>query len=636
MNKLRKTGLIISAIVMTLFLCVMIKSEAFAEEVTDVTYIDENGVPQTMPSCTLLDISCFSYIDEESTLANPGTYFINGRSINDLDISHIKSIKMQGDVKFIVADSITLSLKRILFTADNSSLTIYAQSTGESRGKINVYSTGYDRNCFAIGGDSGSCGHKLIINGCDVTLDANPTSGDDYNYGIDLGINFGEKQDSALTVNGGTLKVYSKKSYAIFADYVTLNGGEVYANRDPSGSTSTVTYGGIYADKQLSLNMTDPEKDLLYTDTIDSPLTKVELKPNYKWYYVTSKALVTTDSLRFISNTDPNYEWYYNQPIKPLPAGVAQHSLSLGGTIGVNFYVYLPGNKADYDGAVMKFKIEPEGRTKEIPVSDVNAPDSDGFYCFTFNVKALEMADFIQASLVKNDEVLSEEIYSVEDYYQSISSSTGYHYVDAKILDLANALDGYGYYVQHYLQQNAKTPWEFGVKHNEMGEGGRKYYTIDEVPATMKDEARAYLTNSNRAPVVLQNEAKSINSLNFSLVMDEDTAIKLYVSVKDPETQSIASARYCVAGGSFTDVTPQKVSEGQYTILIGNIVAQDLDKNYLVTIEDGNGDKTQIQLSPFSYAYIVMNNQTDEAFENAMIMMYNYNRKANAYLNSLN
>ena len=621
MKRLYKKSLIISAFALALFLCFVMKFNVKAENVSNVTYIDADGEEKTLESCRVLDKDCVNLEEQAEGLVaiyEDGFYFINETTLRDFGKygtiypDGVKKIKInQGNVSFILADGVTLKLSNLFLKENGTSLTVYAQSTGDDRGKLEVYSS----NGAAIGcmPDSGHPSDlSFTVNGGTVIANSNSDA-------IDLS-DLGD--GGTLTVNGGTLVAWTDadSDCAVIAKSAVLNGGKVYANRPYDGTEAADGKGFQLSDK-LYLNMTDPLNDVLYMNAFGNYPT-VALKPGYVWIYETSKCVVDDVNLRFIDDsTSPDY---YNQPIVPSKASVQKHSLTLGGAIGVNFYTYFPGGDVTtYSDYSMNFSIAPSGRTLTVPVNEGVLDSGSGLYRFSFHVKSTEMADVITATIRDGEgNEISTDTYTVEAYYVDVVKNQRFLPPEEKeIRNLIEAVDAYGYYAQQFLSKNARVPWTIGEKHAAMGQDGY----IKTLDSAVIDADVEELKNDSYKAVITKDG--QVQDINYTLVMEDNTTLKFYVTVE--EGGSITAAR-----GS--EVLSCTRSGSRYVVLLENIAAHELGDVYTVTLTDANGVDSTITLSALSYANALLGSDTygaKEEVKGSMAAMYEYYKAAVAYKN---
>ena len=99
----------------------------------------------------------------------------------------------------------------------------------------------------------------------------------------------------------------------------------------------------------------------------------------------------------------------------------AGHSVTLGGDIGVNFFI--DGNiagVADAETAVVKFAWDGGKYIKEVNLKELT-PNEDGLYKVTVNVVAAQMAHTIEAvAYIDGKMFYTVDLYSVQEYAEAI------------------------------------------------------------------------------------------------------------------------------------------------------------------------------------------------------------------------
>lgn len=187
-----------------------------------VNYIDENGETQSVEANVLANGSNTSDIDA-------GWYVVTSDAIFNYTLS------FTGDTHLILADDAHLTISSdgsgmaVNESGIESNLTIYAQSTGNNKGKVTI-----EARTTGIWVWNGS----LTINGGDIIANG-------YSSGID--ITYG-----GIIINGGTINVsgtYYGISTTTYDDTpcdIIINGGEINATTDDEeGETAIYTKGKI-------------------------------------------------------------------------------------------------------------------------------------------------------------------------------------------------------------------------------------------------------------------------------------------------------------------------------------------------------------------------------------------------------
>ena len=138
-----------------------------------VMYRDENGVAQQCTNYTAVAAS--------NTLWSSGWYVLNS------DVTFDHNITVDGDVRLILADNMTLKAKMGITVEGDNSLTVYAQSAGkDSTGELIAYINENGGAGISGGGSFDVIGGEVEING--GTVFALPTSLDAIEDGAFEGI----------------------------------------------------------------------------------------------------------------------------------------------------------------------------------------------------------------------------------------------------------------------------------------------------------------------------------------------------------------------------------------------------------------------------------------------------------------
>ncbi len=129
---------------------------------------------------------------------------------------------------------------------------------------------------------------------------------------------------------------------------------------------------------------------------------------------------------------------------------LAGHSLTLNGSIGVNFYMMLDPRIVADDSAYMKFTL-PNGTTKVMSVRGAAQDEVDGeqYYVFTCQVSAKEMASRIKAQIITDTVKSTVYSFTVEDYANEILDNSDAY--NSYTVGLVQALMQYGTYADAYF-----------------------------------------------------------------------------------------------------------------------------------------------------------------------------------------
>lgn len=129
---------------------------------------------------------------------------------------------------------------------------------------------------------------------------------------------------------------------------------------------------------------------------------------------------------------------------------LAGHSLTLNGSIGVNFYMMLDPRIVADDSAYMQFTL-PDGTTKVMSVRGAAQDEVDGeqYYVFTCQVSAKEMASKIKAQIITDTVKSTVYSFTVEDYANEILDNSDAY--NNYTVGLVRTLMQYGTYADAYF-----------------------------------------------------------------------------------------------------------------------------------------------------------------------------------------
>ncbi len=290
----------------------------------------------------------------------------------------------------------------------------------------------------------------------------------------------------------------------------------------------------------------------------------------------------------------------------PVPKFASQ-SLGLSGQIGVNFFMDLSCLTDEQMAAsYVDFTVSGKnGGTQHVPFNG-NFKNSGGdYYGFTCRVNSVQMADTITAVFhytdSEGDKTLTKE-YTVEEYLSNFTDSQ-----KPALNGLVRAVSDYGYYAQRYLSAYAVTPWTLNVDHQSMTGAYTGSYSY---------------TLSDLSQYAIQKQLSSdISGVSYSLTLDSDTAINLFIIPAPGYDGDIAVT---VDGNNAVPV----LTGGRYKIVISGINSLNLAHMHHVVITTSTGQST-VDVSVLSYAYAAMNDSTEARM--AMSALYDYYLKSVAY-----
>ena len=317
-------------------------------------------------------------------------------------------------------------------------------------------------------------------------------------------------------------------------------------------------------------------------------------------------------------------------------AKLAGYSISLDGSIGVNFYMELNGGFISrvrygselYQNAYMKFTL-PDGSTEQVKVIDALNDESsvytkqhedeyggtytDYYYMFQCHVPAKEMTGTIKAQIIVDEEngiVGNEYTYSVKDYADYLLAHVDDNDAFKKAADVVKSMLVYGAYAQKYFDHFTDN-YAYDLEAAD-----------SEISSVSSDDLKDY--SQSELEVTETDNVKFIGT-NLSLL--SETTLRLFFSVNG----NIEDVEFECNG---EELEAKKYKEYFY-VELDNIAAKNLGDKFVVEITDTAGQTGKVTYSPMAYAYLVLSRPTDEIrTDNLKMLMkalYNYNRKAVEY-----
>lgn len=263
-------------------------------------------------------------------------------------------------------------------------------------------------------------------------------------------------------------------------------------------------------------------------------------------------------------------------PEEETKADLKGYKITLGGTIGVNFYYDLSDDVLNDADAKVVFTVPDTGSTYtvEIPVSMLSWDEATGFYYATCNVAAKEMTSTITAQLVTSLLETEAMEYSVQAYAVYILENPDKY---AAELDLVKALLNYGAASQVYFNYNIDN-------------------LANDISLELMSEEDKTITQANIdsfAPVI-EGEGDIVKFVGATLTLKSETSLNFYFTLSD---ETIENPGINVNG---LPGAPLEKNGDLYVFTVEDIFAHDLGTAY--TLKIGNG--CTITYSALSYAYL--------------------------------
>ena len=277
-----------------------------------------------------------------------------------------------------------------------------------------------------------------------------------------------------------------------------------------------------------------------------------------------------------------------------------KHSVTLGGDIGVNFYLN-PAVIDTYTGAkTVTFSWDGNETTVDVPATAT----ADG-YKVTCNVVAAQMAHKIHAVVKADGTALAQtDDYSVQDYAETVYANPAAYDSEkpVQLAALAQALLNYGANAQTVFATSLNE--HPALANKTVGNNGYADVTAEQIGAAIKGES------ADLNAVATQLGAKYYTS---SLIYLSKNTLRIYFT-----TTTYNAGAY---NGS--------LSGYYYYVDHADIPAAELDNQQTFTV--GN---TTFTFSALDYAKaVVESTKMEPEQKNLAKALYLYNQKANAYFN---
>ena len=334
--------------------------------------------------------------------------------------------------------------------------------------------------------------------------------------------------------------------------------------------------------------------------------------------------ITCSDADEHRSFTMPEGDVTVNAVFEKQTPSFANMSLVLAGEIVMRFYMDLPVlDGVDYSSSYMTFAIPhgtctPEARYK----ADVNiTAGSHTYYGFDCCINAIQMAEPVTATFhyqQGEEEKTMTITCSAKDYFTGFDDLVQQNQItDPRIIDLVHALADYGHYVQPFLAEQRQ--WILGADYETMDKFYAQGYDISAIQNAVSDQTVSFINNTDG----------DINLVYFSLTLDSNTVINLYIETKDT-WQGTLKAK--VDDGQETVLT--EGSDGYYRVRIEGIAAHELSQRHTIILTTGEGHTATVQVSALSYVNQALNyyTDTDTNARNAVASLYRYSKAADDYL----
>ena len=308
------------------------------------------------------------------------------------------------------------------------------------------------------------------------------------------------------------------------------------------------------------------------------------------------------------------------------PPKFTTHSLTLDGSIGVNFFMKLSELAGvDYTESYMTFEISGKGTVSAdpVPFSAEHMNANGTYYGFTCRVNPIQMADTITATFHYGNHKTVSQTYSINQYIQVFDWYIEEHPedYDDKTIDLVHALADYGHYVQLFLSEAKGLP---------LGGGDDAYMPMELCYTAAEDyDTETIAEQLSDCAVSAINLDPNIRSLSYTVVLESATTIRMIV-------RPVSGYTGVLHVGSGNDTVTIPLQSGRWTVEFANIPAHLLGEGHGIlmwTDHASGGSPIEIagigNLSVMTYAKQLLNGS--DAARNAGAALYAYWQAAKAF-----
>ena len=289
------------------------------------------------------------------------------------------------------------------------------------------------------------------------------------------------------------------------------------------------------------------------------------------------------------------------------------HALVLSGEIGVIFNIFIDENVVDTEGSYIEFSTGRFG-TQRVYTEDtleMYSNDFDSYYSpFVCFMGAYRMADEITPVFhwFDGDEEKTVELdpYSAQDYINYVfENSEDYRENEYRLVE---AINDYGYYSQQYLSE---------LHGYTIGADG-KYAAVEDC-CTVEydyDEILSDLSYNGYNDYELDKNDEMVEKVSFSLNLESDIDLYLYITVKD----GVVPTEVKLDGIVDEDIAVlTQYSENVYRVVIKDIKLSYLADYFNIVVKDADDNELiSASISPLNYVYLVLDRYGEDADKAAL------------------
>ena len=519
-------------------------------------------------------------------------------------------------IAFITADTVKTDSKTYTLTVAAASQPTYTLTITKDSLASGTVGTAYSDTLTAtLSGatvsptwsvSSGSLPDGLSLNTSTGAITGTPTASGSYTFTVSASfLNFTDSKTYTITIEA------AQPAYTLTITKESLASGTVNANYSDtltatlSGGSYAITWGATGLPSWLTLNASTgaltgtPTAAGSYTFTVTAYVG--QYSSDLKQFTITVSAGTGTE-MPEAEDDPPEFK---------------SHGPVLEGQILIYFYVYMP---TLYEDSYVTFRVLND--TTYNPVQDFDPEiTTQGklgtYYGFKCCLTSIQMYDPITATIYYNGGDTVTHTWSfreyLDKYYTSSSSS-------APLKKLIGAMKDYGYYAQIALDEIHS--WNLGVDH--IAAECANVYTntdIEEATAAVAPYAKSWNVGTS-----------GIKSIGYTLALDSDTTVELYLRPADGYTGNVGAYSRGVIGVTDTNANlAVRQSDGRYLVQISGIPAHRLDYMNTIRVVTDKGE-FDIKVSALSYVNTVLtSSKYNDNMKKAVTSLYRYYKATKEY-----
>ncbi len=282
------------------------------------------------------------------------------------------------------------------------------------------------------------------------------------------------------------------------------------------------------------------------------------------------------------------------------------YNLTLGGEIGLNFYMSLFDAALSADDTYVRFTVGGRTLIDSLDKSEIETVNGTLCYRFTALLAAKEMTETVTAQLISGESKGKIYSYSVREYADYIIENKASNPEYAAAEGLVRAMLDYGAASQVFFEY--RTDYL-----------ANQSLTAGDLTSVIADTFKAYAITEEQG-------GNLVTVAGSRLSLESTTTLKLYLSAKTD-----APLTFTYKG---EELIPSV--DGAFLCLsLTNITSKSLGEDVEITVTDGNETVT-VRYNVFAYCSVVFSDSTTEytdALKDTLRALYLYNLAAIDYFN---